>query len=187
VVTVALGFYSVAATFDRWPELVIAGWGAALGAGMAVNGIAFREIDSAGQATVEPQAANRVAAARHQLCAVLVALSAWQTAEHQHIAWGSATVVLGLVWAWTLPPLVTAMERASARTCLHAYYRSFQIMTLVAAIALMYASVTLETVWLWKPGVPADLQAFVWLAILEFSGLPLSLIAARPLPLQFPL
>ena len=135
MVTVALGLYSVAATVDRWPELVIAAWGAALGAGMAVNGIALRELDFDSPPGESPQVPNRVAAARHQLCSLAVALSAWQTAEHEHAAWAAATVVFGLLWAWTLPPLVAAMERATARTCLHAYYRSFQIMTVVAAIA----------------------------------------------------
>lgn len=176
VVTVALGLYAAAAAVDRWPELVIAAWGAALGAGMAINAIALREIDFEPET---PSAAPPLvpAAARHQAIALGVALCAWQTAEHQHFAWAAATVALGLGWAWTLPPLVGAMERATTRICLHAYFRSFQIVGVLAAIALVYASVAMETLWLWRPAAPADLQAFVWLAILEFSGLPLTLIA----------
>jgi hypothetical protein len=157
VVTVALGLYAAAAAVDRWPELVIAACGEP-------------ETPSAAPPLVP-------AAARHQAIALGVALCAWQTAEHQHFAWAAATVALGLGWAWTLPPLVGAMERATTRICLHAYFRSFQIVGVLAAIALVYASVAMETLWLWRPAAPADLQAFVWLAILEFSGLPLTLIA----------
>lgn len=176
VVTVALGLYAAAATVDRWPELVIAAWGAALGAGMAINAIALREIELEADS---PSAAAPLlpAAARHQAVALAVALCAWQTAEHQHLAWAAATVALGLGWAWTLPPLVGAMERATIKICLHAYFRAFQIIGVLAAVALVYASVAMETLWLWRPAAPADLQAFVWLAILEFSGLPLTLIA----------
>jgi hypothetical protein len=188
VVTVALGLYAVAATLDRWPELVIAAWGAALGAGMAINGIALREMDFDGPAEPGDQPRpDRIAAVRHQVCTALVAISAWQTAEREHLAWAAATVVLGLAWAWTLPRLVTAMERASMKTCLRAYYRAFQISALVAAIGFIYASIAQETLWLWRPAAPANLQAFVWLAILEFAGLPLTLIAAlTPSRLRFP-
>jgi hypothetical protein len=178
VVSVALGLYSVAATVDRWPEVVIAAWGAALGAGMAINGIALREIDFAGARDATTDAApDRVAAVQHQACAVLVAISAWQTAQREQIGWAAATVMLGVVWAWTIPRLVSAMERASVRICLYAYYRSFLILTVAATIAVIYASVALENLWLWRPQAPADLQAFVWLAILEFAGLPLTLVA----------
>lgn len=179
LVSVALGLYSVAATLDRWPELVIAAWGAALGAGMAINGIALRELDFAGAPdSSSDRTSDPIAAVRHQLCTVLVAICAWQTAEREEIGWAAATVLLGVVWVWTIPRLVAALERASMRTCLHAYYRSFLFAAVVTAMACVYASVALETVWLWKPATPADLQAFVWLAILEFAGLPLTLIAA---------
>jgi hypothetical protein len=181
VVTVALGLYAAAATLDRWPELVVAAWGAALGAGMAINGIALKEMDFEGQdGVVAPQAPDRFAAGRHHLCAVLVAISAWQTAEGERVGWAVATVIFGLAWAWTLPPLVAVMERASTRACLHAFYRSFQIFAVVASVGLVYASVALETLWLWRPATPADLQVFVWLGILEFAGLPLSLVAGAP-------
>jgi hypothetical protein len=178
VVTVALGLYAAAATVDRWPELVIAAWGGALGAGMAINGIGLREMDFDGSETTAVHAPDRSAAIRHQVCAGLVALCAWQTAERAHLAWAVATVVLGLIWAWTLPSLVANMERASMRACLHAYYRSFQIIGVAAAVSVIYASVALETLWLWRPTTPADLQMFVWLGILEFAGLPLTLVAA---------
>jgi hypothetical protein len=177
VVSVALGLYAVAATLDRWPELVIAAWGAALGAGMAINGIALHEMDFDGPATRQP-APDRTAAVRHQVCTILVALSAWQTAKREQIAWAAATLILGVLWAWTIPRLVAAMERASVRICLYAYYRSFLSAAVVTAMAAIYASVALETAWLWKPATPAELQPFVWLAILEFASLPLTLIAA---------
>jgi hypothetical protein len=121
---------------------------------------------------------DRLAAVRHQICTVLVAISAWQTAERQHIAWAAATIVLGLAWAWSVPRLVAAMEGASTRTCLRAYSRSFQVIAVIAALTLIYASVALDSAWLWRPQAPADLQAFVWLAVLEFAGLPLTSIAA---------
>jgi hypothetical protein len=180
VVTVALGLYAAAATLDRWPELVVAAWGAALGAGMAINGIALKEMDFEGPDGILTPEPDRFAAARHQLCAALVAVSAWQTAEGERLGWAIATVICGLAWAWTLPPLVAVMERASARACLHAFYRSFQIFAVLAAVGLVYASVALETLWLWRPATPADLQVFVWLGILEFAGLPLSLVAGAP-------
>ena len=180
VVTAALGIYAVAATVDRWPELVVAAWGAALGAGMAINGIALRELDFKGPELSGPPMPKRLAAARHQVCAALVALSAWQTADREYGAWAVAAVVFGLAWAWTLAPLVAAMEGASARTCLHAYYRSFQVSAVTAAVALVYASVAIETPWLWRPQAPADLQVIVWLSILEFAGLPLTLMAVGP-------
>src|SRR5262245_45918750 len=98
VVTVALGLYAAAATVDRWPELVIAAWGGALGAGVAINGIALREMDFDGPDASAVQASGRFAAFRHQLCAALVALCAWQTAERAQLVWAVATVVLGMVW-----------------------------------------------------------------------------------------
>ena len=60
---------------------------------------------------------------------------------------------------------------------MRALFNTLRIVGVLAAIALVYASVAMETLWLWRPAAPADLQAFVWLAILEFSGLPLTLIA----------
>lgn len=180
VVSVALGLYAVAATLDRWPELVVAAWGAALGAGIAINGIALREMDFDGRSDSRPDPApDPVGAAFHQMCALLVAISAWQTAEREQVAWGAATVVLGLAWAWTLPRLVEAMERASTYACLHAYYRSFQFFGVAIAIGVMYASIAVESPSLWRPGAPADLQLLVWLAILEVCSLPLTLIAIR--------
>lgn len=177
VVTVALGLYAVAATLDRWPELVIAAWGAALGAGMAINGIALREMDGAPGGSGVPPAGGRGAALRHQLCSILVATAAWQTAEREHLAWALATIGVGFAWAWTLPGLVAAMERARPGACIHAYYGAFRFMAIAAAVGLVYASVALETAWLWKPSTPADLQFAVWLTILEFAGLPLTLVA----------
>jgi len=87
--------------------------------------------------------------------------------------------LVGIGWAFTFSRLVARLERASSRDGRHAYGQAFQIVTVVAAIGLIYASITLETPWLWRPAVPADLQAFVWLVILEFAGLPLTLLTLR--------
>jgi hypothetical protein len=180
VVAVALGLYGIAATLDRWPELVIASWGAALGAGMAINGIALREMDVADSTDSALHAPpDRTAALRHQVCTALVAACAWLTAEREQIGWAGATVMLAVVWVWTMPRLVAAMERAPTRVCLEAYARAFQLAAIAGAIALIYASVALDTPWLWRPLLPSNLQFLLWLAILEFAGLPLTLMALR--------
>ena len=181
VIAAALALYAVAATADRWPSLVIAAWGAALGAGMAINGIARREMEVADAAAAPDARLDRTAALQHQICTAIVALAAWQTAERESAGWAAVTMISAVAWAWTFPRLVAQLERAPLVTCLRAYATAFQTMAVLAAIACIYGSIALDTAWLWRPAVPAHLQAFVWLAILEFPGLPLTLVAVAPL------
>jgi hypothetical protein len=186
VTAAALAVYSVAATLDRWPDLVIAAWGGALGAGMAINGIALREMDVESDRVADtPSSRHWFAAAHHQICTALVAVAAWQTAAAESFAWAAATVVLGVAWAWTITRLVSTLERAGPRDALHAFYRAFRAAAITLAVAAMYASVALESTWLWRPSAPADLQGFVWLAVLEFAGLPATLMAFSVRPSSF--
>ena len=185
-IVAALAVYSVAATLDRWPDLVIAAWGAALGAGIAINGIALREMDvEAGAAADSASSRHWFAAVQHQICTALVAVAAWQTAAAERFAWAAATIVLGAAWAWTITRLVTSVERAGSGDALHAYYRAFQAAAITLAVAVIYASVALESTWLWRPSAPADLQGFVWFAVLEVAGLPATLIAVSVRRLSF--
>lgn len=179
VVVAALALYAVAATLDRWPELVIAAWGAALGAGMAINGIALREMDVADDAPAAVSAADGIATLQHQICVVFVAITAWRTAVDEHIGWAAATIVCGIAWAWTLSRAAAVIERADRRAALRAYFRAFQVAALLVAVSAIYASIALESAWLWRPTVPADLQWLVWLAILESASLPLTFLVLR--------
>jgi hypothetical protein len=113
-----------------------------------------------------------------------VAIGAWQTAEREHIGWAAATILSAVAWAWTFPRLVMQLERTTLVTCMRAYAHAFQLFAVLMAIGCIYASIALETAWLWRPSVPADLQAFVWVGILEFAGLPLTLVAAKRAPLR---
>jgi hypothetical protein len=177
VVVAALALYSVAATMDRWPALVIGAWGAALGAGMAINGIALREADFADEAA--SARASSTTAFQHQMVIVLVAFTAWRTAVDEHVGWAIATVAGGVGWAWTLCRLAGAIEHANRSDAMRAYFRAFRVVTVLFAVSAIYASVALESTWLWKPGVPADLQWLIWLAILEFPSLPLTFFVLR--------
>jgi hypothetical protein len=176
VIAVALGVYAVAAALDRWPELVVAAWGAALGAGMAINGIALRELDFASD-TPPSGTPDPIGAVQYQLCTALIAVGAWQTARGEQFGWAAATVIVGVAWSWALSRLANSLETRTLQQGLRAYARSFQLLAVLLGGVLMYASVALETLWLWRPAVPADLQGFVWLVILEFAGLPLTLLA----------
>ena len=177
VTSAAVGLYSIAAVLDRWPELVIAAWGASLGAGMAINGIALREMDAHGATTAGERRRDLTAAVQHQLCTFVVAVAAWQIAATESFGWAAAAVIAGVAWAWTFPRLVGAMERATSTDAMRAYLRAFQLVVIVFVATLIYASIALDTVWLWRPKVPADVQAVLWLLVLEFSGLPLTLVA----------
>ena len=179
VVVAALALYAVAATLDRWPELVIAAWGAALGAGMAINGIALREMDVADDAPAAVSAADGIATLQHQICVVFVAITAWRTAVDEHFGWAAATIVCGIAWAWTLSRAAAVIERVDRRAALRAYFRAFQVAALLVAVSAIYASIALESAWLWRPTVPADLQWLVWLAILESASLPLTFLVLR--------
>jgi hypothetical protein len=179
VVVAALTLYAVAATLDRWPELVIAAWGAALGAGMAINGIALREMDFADDATSGVTVTDRIGTLLHQTCVVFVAITAWRTAVDEHMGWAAATIVCGIAWAWTLYRIVGVVERADRRSALRAYFRAFQVVAVLLAVCAIYASIALESPWLWRPTVPADLQWLVWLAILEFASLPITFLVLR--------
>jgi hypothetical protein len=187
VVSASLAVYATAAVLDRWGELVIAAWGAALGAGMAINGIIWRELDFDGASTTD-LGVERMAGVQHQVCSLLTAIGAWQTAETEAWGWAAATVIIGVGWALTFSRLVAGIEHASVRNGMRIYGFAFQLVTIVAALGLIYASIALETPWLWRPTVPADLQAFVWLTVLEFAGLPLTLLAcARTRRARLPL
>jgi hypothetical protein len=179
VVVTALALYSVAATLDRWPEVVIAAWGAALGAGMAINGIALREMDFADETPSATGATDWIRTLQHQVCVVFVAITAWRTAVDEHMGWAAATIVCGLAWAWTLSRIVGVIEHTGRRAALRAYFRAFQVLALLFAMSVIYASIALESLWLWRPAVPADLQWLVWLAILEFTSLPITFLALR--------
>jgi hypothetical protein len=144
VVSASLSVYATAAVLDRWGELVIAAWGASLGAGMAINGIIWRELDAdTGPAIHGP--GDRMAGVQHQVCSVMTALAAWQTAETEAWGWAAATVIVGIGWGLTFSRLVTRLEHASIRNGMHAYGQAFQIVTIVAAMGLIYASITLDT------------------------------------------
>ena len=179
VVVAALALYAVAATLDRWPELVIAAWGAALGAGMAINGIALREMDFADDVASGVTPADGMRTLQHQICVVFVAITAWRTAVDEHMGWAAATIVCGLGWAWTLTRLVGLIENASRRQALRAYYRAFQVLAVSLAVGGIYSSIAMESPWLWRPAVPADLQWLVWLTILESASLPASFFVLR--------
>jgi hypothetical protein len=173
VVVAALTIYATAATLDRWPDLVIVAWGAALGAGMAINGIVLRELDFDDEGAAKPATGWR-APLLHQVSVALVAVAAWRTATNERFEWAAVTVVCGVAWAWTLYRLLDTIERADRRDALRAYSRAFTVLAVLFAVCVIYASVALESRWLWRPTVPADLQWLVWLMILEFTSLPLT-------------
>ena len=178
VVVAALAVYATAATLDRWPDLVIIAWGAALGSGMAINGIVLRELDFADELAETP-AIGRSAPLLHQVSVAAVALAAWRAAADEHFGWVAVTVVCGAAWAWTLYRLLDSIERADRRDALRAYSRAFNVLAILFAVCVIYASVALESRWLWRPTVPADLQWLVWLMILEFTSLPITFAVLR--------
>jgi hypothetical protein len=182
-IAVAFVLYLISATLDRWPEVVLAAWGAALGAGMAINGIMFREAEFASSfdASADPPH-DSAGAAQHQICTLLASIAAWRTAATEAVAWALAAAILIVAWAWSLQRLTQNIEAASSRTFSGAYFRAFRVAALTLAAAGIYASIATESSWLWKPAVPADLQLPVWLAILEFASLPLTLIARISTP-----
>jgi hypothetical protein len=179
VVVVALAVYAIAATVDRWPELVIAAWGAALGAGLAINRIALHELDISRDGATAARAAGRAAVLQHQFSLVVVAITAWQTAAIEHVAWAAATIVCGFTWAWTLSRVAAELQHATRTDAMFAYFRAFQVVAVLFAVAGIYASVALESPWLWRPAAPAELQWLVWLTILEFASLPLTFLVLR--------
>jgi hypothetical protein len=178
VVVVAIAAYAVAATLDRWPELVVAAWGASLGAGLAINRIAYRELDWPDDVPTA-SAADWPTALQLQTSLLLVATTAWQTAVAEHFAWAAATVICALVWAWTLSRVAAQLEHATRVDALRAYFRSFQMVAVLLAVCVIYASVAIESPWLWRPSTPADLQWLVWFAILEFASLPVTFLIVR--------
>ena len=177
-VVVAIAAYAIAATLDRWPELVIGAWGGALGAGMAINRIALHEMDFADERSASASSDwSRVL--QHQICVVFVSITAWRTARDEHIGWAAATVVCAIAWAWTLYRIVPAIERANRRAALRAYFSAFQVFAVSIAVSAIYASVATESAWLWRPTAPADLQWFVWAAVLELTSLPPTFLVVR--------
>ena len=179
VVVVAVAAYSVAATLDRWPELVIGAWGAALGAGFAINRIALRETDWPGDDAPARPAPNRTAGLHHQVCVLFVAITAWRTAVVEHFGWAAATVACAWAWAWTLSRVAAHLEHATRADALRAYFRSFLTVAVLLAVAVIYASVAIESPRLWRPATPADLQWVVWFAILQFASLPATFLVLR--------
>jgi hypothetical protein len=145
---------------------------------MAINGIVLRELDFADEVAAKP-AIGWTAPLLHQVSVVLVAAAAWRTATDERFAWAAVTVVCGAAWAWTLYRLLGAIERADRRDALRAYSRAFNILAVLFAVCVIYASVALESRWLWRPSVPADLQWLVWLMIMEFTSLPITFAVLR--------
>jgi hypothetical protein len=179
VVVVAVAAYSVAATLDRWPDLVIGAWGAALGAGLAINRIALRETDWPSEEPADRPATKWTAGLQHQICVLFVAIAAWQTAVVEHFAWAAATVACAWAWAWTLSRVAAQLEHATRMDALRAYFRSFLTVAVLLAVSVIYASVAIEAPRLWRPATPADLQWLVWFAILQFASLPATFLVLR--------
>jgi hypothetical protein len=171
VILIAMVLFSVAAYADAWPALVMMAYGAALGAGVAINAITARGLDMSASTST---AATPAALLQGLTLATPIALawSLWLDDRRLLIV----PVVLAGVWSWQLWLLTGVLERGGSESADGSVYRqAFQLMTLAFVICLLYGAVATDTPWLWRPTVWDHFQGPIWFVVLEFAALPLSL------------
>ncbi|MGE3276500.1 MAG: hypothetical protein AB7O67_15410 [Vicinamibacterales bacterium] len=185
VIGIALAVYAGVAALDDWPQVVVAALGAVLGAGVAVNAIVSRDIDPW---RLPPGPSARGAAWAHQATVVAVAGAVAAAGLTENPWWLALFVAAGALWLLTFRQLVAIVaaddprppEKRPVETPPPSVYpRAFQAVTLAFAFALLYAAIAADTPWLWRPAIWDDYQAALWLVLLEFSSLPLTLAGLR--------
>jgi hypothetical protein len=184
-IAAALAIYAAASAADTLPAIVVATLGAVLGAGVAVNAIAARDIDPW---PLPPGPPARRQAGLHQATIVAAVGAVTAAGVTENGWWLAAFVSAGALWLLTFRQLVAIIaaddprppdERPVEGPPPSVYPRAFTVAMLVSAVALLYLGVASDTPWLWHPTIWDDYQGALWLVLLEFSSLPLTLAALR--------
>ncbi|MGQ0735759.1 MAG: hypothetical protein ACT4QD_19155 [Acidobacteriota bacterium] len=188
VIAGALAVVAALSVADAWPAVVLAAFGAALGAGVSINTIHARVLDGAQPTAtaLDPRAAaaSRRLAVVHQLTIVLVVAAIVVAGVTENGWWWLAAAVAGAGWAAALFRLAGHLERHECPAGGSAYPRAFQLGLLAAALWLTYGAIAADTPWLWRPVRWDDFQGPIWAVVLEIAGLPLTLSALQRKPPQ---
>ncbi|MGE0039561.1 MAG: hypothetical protein AB7H88_14335 [Vicinamibacterales bacterium] len=184
-ISFALAVYAAVAAADTLPAILVAALGAVLGAGVAVNAIAARDLDP-WPPPPGPPAERQAWLHQGALVAAVGAVSAAGVTENPW--WLAAFVSAGALWLLTFRQLVAIVaaddprppeQRPVEAPPPSVYPRAFGVAMLAAAMGLLYLGVAADTPWLWRPAIWDDYQGALWLVLLEFSSLPLTLVALR--------
>lgn len=201
VVLVALLVYVATAAVDAFPALLLAAIGAVLGAGVGINTIVARDLDqrrpevpagwtpsAAGLPVRHPRAQRAALAAVHgAILAVAVTLQLLGLTEQG--AWLAGTVVAGAAWFAAIqlaaqlaaPPerLEIAPERPIETAGPSVFATAFVAAAVALALAVLYLAVAGDSPWMPTPRLWDHYQGVLWLVLLEFVSLPLTLVAAK--------
>lgn len=185
VVFLGLLLYAGADAAGRWPSVLLAALGAVLGAGVASNAIVARDVDPW---RLPPGPPARPAAWAHQAAVVAVASAVAAAGITANPWWLAAAVSAGALWLLTFRRLVAIVAADDPRPPearpveippQSVYVPAFQLATVALALGLLYGGMATDWPWLWRPTTWDDFQGPLWLVLLEFASLPLTLAAMR--------